>query len=218
MKERMVVVGAGGHAKVIIEILEESGDFEIAGCTSQCGAGDVLGIPVLGDDSILPALYREGLRHAFVAIGDNRTRIAVARKLVTAGFRLINAVSRRAVISPRAWLGSGVAVMPGAVINVLSRVNDGAIVNTGAIVDHDCSIGACSHVAPGAALAGCVSVGEGAFLGIGSRVIPGIAIGAWTTVGAGAVVIRTLPIGVTAVGVPAVIQRKEESCRPGLSR
>jgi UDP-perosamine 4-acetyltransferase len=206
--ERVVIAGAGGHAKVILGILEESGEFEVAGCTNKAAGGTLLGLPVLGDDGVLPELAASGFRAAFAAVGDNRVRRDVIRQLREAGFRLINAVSRRAIVSPRARLGEGVAVMPGAVINVGAEIEDGAIVNTGATVDHDCRIAACAHIAPGVNLAGCVSVGEGAFLGVGSRVIPGVSIGAWTVVAAGAVVIGDIPAHVTAVGVPASIRAR----------
>jgi UDP-perosamine 4-acetyltransferase len=208
LRERAVVIGAGGHAKVIIEILEEQARLEIAGCVSRQPGGEVLGYPVLGDDGILPALYTQGVRKAFVAIGDNRARRSAMERAAAAGFELINAVSRHSAISARARLGCGVAVMPGAVVNVMSRIGDGAIVNTGATVDHDCDIGRWAHIAPGTNLAGGVTIGDGVFLGVGSRVLPGISVGPWTTVGAGAVVIGNLPGAVTAVGVPAVVREK----------
>jgi len=204
--QQVVVVGGGGHAKVIIELLEESGNFDIVACTaSRSDTPAVLDVPIVGDDSQLPGMFAAGVRNAFVAIGNNRLRRSLTHHVVSLGFNLINAVSRRAVISRRAEVGNGVAIMAGAVINSCTRIGTGGIVNTGATVDHDCNIGDWVHIAPGANLAGCVSIGEGAFLGIGSRIIPGISIGEWSTVGAGAVVIRSLPSAVTAVGVPARI-------------
>jgi UDP-perosamine 4-acetyltransferase len=213
--ERIVIVGAGGHAKVIIEILEECGRFEIAGCTSaDAGQRELLDIPVLGDDSILPGLREAGVHCAFVALGDNRARWKKAQELAEMGFTLVNAVSPRAIVSRRAILGRGVAVMPGAVINVLTRIEDGAIVNTGATVDHECHLGGFSHVGPGSSLAGCVSVAEGAFLGAGTCVVPGVSIGSWSVIGAGSVVISDIGEFVTAVGAPAaIINSRRSSCR-----
>jgi UDP-perosamine 4-acetyltransferase len=211
---RLVILGSGGHAKVIIDIFMDAGSFEIVGCTSgdPADAGtSVLGIPVIGDDSALPNLFASGVRKAFVAIGDNRLRQKLTRAAGMLGFELVSAVSPRAVISRRAKVGAGVAVMPGAVINVCSEIGDGAIVNTGATIDHDCRLGQHVHIAPGVNLAGCVTVGEGAFLGTGSRLIPGVSVGPWAVVGAGAVVIKDLPGCVTAVGVPAAIIRNHRS-------
>jgi UDP-perosamine 4-acetyltransferase len=206
--EKVVVLGASGQAKVVIDMLQDGGKVEIVGCTSHSPAdvGNViLGIPVLGTDSVLPGLCAAGIRSVFVAVGDNRVRQRLIREVLSAGFKLISAISPRAVISRHAILGAGVAVMPGAVINASSEINDGAIVNTGATVDHDCVVGCCAHLAPGASLAGWVSIGEGAFLGNGVKVIPRASVGSWSIIGAGAVVVGTLPSHVTAVGAPAAI-------------
>jgi len=204
LKPQVVIVGAGGHAKVIIDILEQRDELQIAGCTSTMRDTDeVLGYPILGADECLPGLFSSGVRFAIVAIGDNRVRFEKMRRLSEAGFDLVSAISRDAIVSRHATLGRGVCVMPGAVINVAVSLGDGAIANTGSTIDHDCVIGECAHVAPGVNLAGCVNIGAGTMLGIGSRVIPGVTIGPWATIGAGAVVIKDLGANVTAVGVPA---------------
>jgi UDP-perosamine 4-acetyltransferase len=204
LTERVVILGGGGHAKVVVDILEEMARFEIAGyCAPEPTPDGLLGYPWLGaDDALRPE--REAV---FVAIGDNRRRMDCIDSLRQRGFRLINALSPRAVISKHVTLGDGVVVMPGAVINAGARIGDGAIINTNASVDHDCEIRACAHIAPGTALAGWVRVGEGAFLGVGTSVIPRIGIGAWTTVGAGSVVVADLPGSVLALGIPARIKR-----------
>jgi UDP-perosamine 4-acetyltransferase len=207
----VVLIGGGGHAKVVIEILEAMGVFEIVGCvTGSAGDGPVNEVPVLGDDSCLDRVYASGVRSAFVAIGANATRRRMSQALAGIGFELVRAVSPQAIISTRAKVGCGTAIMPGAVINSCARIGAGCIVNTGATVDHDCAIGEWTHLAPGTTLAGCVSIGEGAFLGAGATVIPEITIGAWSIVGAGAVVIRDLPGDVTAVGTPARIISSRE--------
>jgi len=209
--DQIVIIGGSGHAKVVIEILQESGRFEIVGCTVKNSAAPfVLDVPVFGDDSHLPKVYASGVHLAFVAIGNNRLRKTLTHEALAVGFELVNAVSPRAVLSPRVELCNGVAVMAGAVINSCVRLGTGCIINTGATVDHDCNIGDWAHVAPGTNVAGSVTVGEGAFLGIGSRVIPNTSIGEWTTVGAGAVVIRNLPPNVTAIGVPARVSCRSE--------
>lgn len=211
MKERIVIVGAGGHAKVIIELLRERRDYEPAGCTSHAPAPAVLGLPILGTDDILPDLRRSGITAAIVAIGDNRARRDAARRVVEAGFRLVNAISARATVSPSARLGHGIAIMAGAVVNAEAHIADGAVVNTGATVDHDCRIGEYAHVAPGVHLAGGVVIGDGALVGIGSSAIPGVTVGPWAKVGAGSVIVRDVPGGATVCGVPARVFRGLES-------
>lgn len=206
---KAVILGAGGHAKVVIDILRESGTLELAGCLHQGGAGHaVSGIPVLGDDSLLPALLAGGTRHIFVALGDNALRLRMIDYVLSLGFTLLTAVSRHAVLSPSVEVGAGAAVMPGAVINADSLVGEGAIVNTGATVDHDCVLGRMSHVGPGSSLAGNVRIGAGSFLGTGTRVIPRIQIGEWSVTGAGAVVVADIPDRVLSVGVPARIVKR----------
>jgi UDP-perosamine 4-acetyltransferase len=205
----VVILGASGHAKVIVDMLQERGEIRLAGCVSR-ESGDVLGLPWLGDDEVLPQLLASGLRRAFVAIGDNRVRAKLIRHLVGLGFGMINAISSHAVVSRSVGLGTGVAIMPGAVVNVECAIEDGAIINTAAHVDHDGRIGACAHVGPGCSLAGNVTIGEGAFLGVGTCVIPGRTVGPWSTVGAGAVVVRDIPSHLTVVGVPARALRRSD--------
>lgn len=204
-KEQVIIVGSAGQAKVAIDIIESSGKYRVAGYTSPDRRRSLLGKPCLGSDKELPKLYRSGISRVFIALGDNRKRLALARQARAIGFKLVNAVSPAAYISPSVKLGSGIAVMPGAVINTDSVIKDLAIINTAATVDHDCLIGTACHVAPGCGLAGNVTLGQGVFLGIGCKVIPRVKIGAWTTVGAGAVVVRDLPADRLAVGVPARI-------------
>jgi UDP-perosamine 4-acetyltransferase len=180
----------------------------IVGCTGvHPSRTDVLGVKIIGGDEQLPRLFAEGVREAFVAIGDNRKRRDLTRTLRTIGFQLANAISPRASVSRFARLGGGIAVMPGAVVNAGAALADGAIVNTGATVDHDCIVGPFAHIAPGTNLGGCVQVGEGALLGIGSRAIPGVSIGDWSVVGAGSVIIHNLEPKVVAAGVPASVIR-----------
>lgn len=211
-RTKAVVLGTGGHAKVIVDILEQSGQIEIAGFTSaETDGQEFLGYPILGTDEFLPQAYEGLIRHAFSALGANLARKQTMQVLDSIGFELINAISPQSVISPNAKLGRGIAVMPGAVINAGAEIGDGAIINTGALIDHDCRIGKFVHVAPGCALAGCVHIGDGAFLGVGARIVPGVRIGAWSIVGAGGVVIRDLEEEVTAVGVPVKVIKRNSN-------
>ncbi|WP_454717378.1 acetyltransferase [Caulobacter segnis] len=206
MSTGVVIIGGGGHAKVVIESLRASGHTVAAIVDADPTPREVLGVPVVGDDLKLPALKEQGLSQLFVAIGDNRLREKLGRKAQGLGFVLVNAIHPSAVISPSAKLGQGVAVMAGVAINADTDVGDLAIINTGAVVDHDGRLGMACHLGPASALAGGVTVGDRAFLGVGARVIPGVTIGADTTVGAGGVVVRDLPDAVLAIGVPAKVK------------
>lgn len=201
----MLVVGAGGHALVSIEVLREA-EYSVRGCVaSHVGASEGLerlGVPLLSSDDDLPGLL-DGGTAVFVAVGANEARSRLIQAAVNAGGTLVSAVSPSAVVSASATIGAGALVMPAAVVNAMARVGQGAVVNTAAVVEHECVVGDVAHIATGAVLAGNVEVGEGALIGVGARVLPGRRVGAWATVGAGAVVVRDVPDGVTVVGVPA---------------
>jgi UDP-perosamine 4-acetyltransferase len=202
----VVIVGAGGHALVAIDVLQ-AGGRAVAGCVSTDGRANAdigrLGVSMLGTEAALDDRLGAGPVDVFVAIGDNRARHDVARRLAEAGARLVRAVSPAAIVSPHAALADGVLVMPGAVVNALARIETGAIVNTGASVDHECLVGPFAHLAPRVALAGNVTIGCGALVGIGAAVAPGRTVGAWSTVGAGSTVVRDVPPGVVVMGSPA---------------
>lgn len=199
----IVLIGAGGHAKVCIELLRAAGE-PIAACIGAPDAKrDCLGVPVHAGDEHLARLRALGHERLFVAIGDNARRERLAEGALAKGWRLVNAISPHALVSPTARLGLGVAIMAGAVINADARVGDLAIINTLAGVDHDATIGRAAHVAPRCALAGNVTVGARAFLGVGSAVVPGVRIGDDAMSYAGSVITRDIPNGMRVAGVPA---------------
>lgn len=207
MKNTVIIIGAGGHAKVCIELLQAMGE-EIAYCVGGEDSPNLcLGVPVLKGDENLDRLYSKGYSRLFVAIGSNRLRERLATLAMDLGYQLVNAISPQAIISPTAELGLGIAVMAGAVINAEATIADLAIINTGATVDHDCRIGKAVHIAPQCGLAGKVVVGRHSFIGIGCTVIPEISIGENVIIGAGGVVISDIDNNLTAVGVPLRIIR-----------
>jgi UDP-perosamine 4-acetyltransferase len=206
----LLLVGAGGHAKVVIELFRAVADHEIVGLIDlnlNLKGASVLGVPILGTDVDLPRLRREGIKHAFVGIGSNQRRLQMGRHLTQLGFEIVNAISPAAIISVSARLGRGIAVMAGVVINADVRIDDFAVINTRASVDHDCWIGEGAHVAPGSTIAGNVKIGRLAFVGAGATAIPGTNIGENAVVGAGACVIRDVPTAARVWGVPAKIMR-----------
>jgi UDP-perosamine 4-acetyltransferase len=203
MTQGVVIVGAGGHAKVCIELLRAS-DLPLACCIGGDDSDDFcLGLPVHRGDVHLARLRGQGHDRAFIAIGSNALRQRLARSARELGFQLVNAISPTACVSPTARLGHGIAIMAGAVINASTTVGDLAIVNTLASVDHDGDIGEAAHVAPHCGLAGNVTLGERSFLGVGSKVIPGIVIGRDVVAGAGSVIVVNVQEGARIKGVPA---------------
>lgn len=201
---RIVVIGAGGHARSVCDILMRDSENEIVGLIDKPGAKGFWGLEVLGDDECLPELLKEGLAtHAFVALGDNRHRRKLAERLCSLGYLMVNAISPHAVISAHACLGRGIALMPGAIIGPNAVIGDGSVVNTNASVDHDAKIGPFCHIAPGSTLCGTVCVADEVFVGAGARVIDSVSIGEGSIIGSGAAVVRDIPAHCTAVGVPA---------------
>ena len=204
----VIIIGAGGHGKVVLDILLAEEKYRPVGFVDNNLSlldSYVCGLPVLGPINALPRLKRQKIRHAIIAIGDNRQRLAQKELVDRDGVRLVNAVHPTAYVSPQASLGRGVVVAPGAKVVVEAKIGDLAIVNTGAIVDHECDVGEGAHVCPGAVLAGRVRVGRGAFVGIGAQVIQCRSVGEFAVVGAGAAVVNDVPDGATAVGVPAKV-------------
>ena len=204
---KILILGGGGHAKVIIDMLLQQKDRYVpVGCVVDNPTGatsSVLGVPIIGDDRCLAMQKQNGISSVVVAIGNNVARKKIFHELQKLGFELPSIVSDRSIVSPFARLGAGVVIMPQAVVGPDSTIGDGAIINTGATVDHDCVIGPFAHIAPGCSLAGSVSVGELSFLGVGTAVIPERRIGTGVMVGAGAVVNKDIENGETVVGVPA---------------
>lgn len=201
---RLVVVGAGGHAKVVIEAARASGLWDVVGLIDPSPAAtSALGVPVLGGDEMLPQLLAGGVSAAVIALGGNALRERLGRQAQDMGFELPSIVHPSALVSPSARLGAGVVVMARAVIGTEAVVSDLAIVNTGAVLDHDNFVGIAGHVAPGCALAGNVSVGDRSLVGVGSAVRPQIRIGADVVIGAGSVVVADVPDGAIVAGAPA---------------
>lgn len=194
MKE-IALIGAGGHAKVIIEIIEASNDKVVFVNDTNEALSDVHGYAVHAD---LPAAHQS----VVIAIGGNGVRKKIAASLPNA---FATVVHPRANLSTRCTIGEGTVVMAGATINSDASIGRHCIVNTNASVDHDCRIGDYVHVAPNVAIAGGVSIGEGTLVGIGSSILPGVTIGAWSVIGAGAVVIDDVPDHAVVTGIPADI-------------
>jgi sugar O-acyltransferase (sialic acid O-acetyltransferase NeuD family) len=213
--ERVIIVGASGQARVVIDILELAGRCAIVGLVDRRVAPGthVGGHPVLGTDLDLARLSDEtGATHYLIAVGDNHTRGLIAARIADEQPRLrpATAIHPSAVIARSARIGEGSAVMAGSVINPGATVGCHCIVNTGATLDHDSVVGDFASLAPGVTTGGDVRIGAFAAIGIGATVSHGIEIGEQTVVGAGSTVVRSLGPGVVAWGSPARVMRTRQ--------
>lgn len=190
-----ILIGASGHAKVLIDILSELSMKVEELYDARPSADQIFGVPVFNEGDLI-----EDGQKAILAVGNNSTRKLLAEKY---NLFYVSAVHPAASVSSYAQIGEGTVVMAQASINPAASVGRHCIINSGSIVEHDCLLEDFVHISPNAALAGGVTVREGAHIGIGASVIPGITIGRWATVGAGAVVISDVPDFATVVGVPA---------------
>ncbi len=209
MKSRCVILGGGGHAKVVIEALRAGTciePFVIVDADPGRKGQLLLGISIVGDDSELSAILESGVTLAVSGIGgvrDNQPRRRIVQNAIHVGFTAAGVVHPGAIVSPSANVSGSAQILAGAVIGPDAVVGEGAIVNSRAVVEHDCVIGEYAHVASGAVVAGNVRVGPLAHIGAGATIREGITIGNRSTVGAGAAVVRDVQDGQVVVGVPA---------------
>lgn len=197
IKYTMILYGASGHAKVIIDTLEALGKRIDWIVDDDANRKELLGYEVRRNTGKYDA--------AIIAIGNCQIRQEKVKELDVKTWE--TAVHPSAVVSPRACLGEGTVVMAGVLINACANVGRHCIVNTGASIGHDVEVSDFVHVAPHATLAGGVSVGEGTWIGAGSVVKQGIHIGKNCMIGAGSVVVKDIPDGVTAYGNPCRVMR-----------
>ena len=214
---KVIGLGAGGHAKVVIDILQTAGDCELVGlldATSLLQGKTIMGVPILGGDDMLPELRGQGVTHAFIgvgSIGDTRQREQLYKRLRQYGFEIVNAIHPQAVISPSVKMRQGVTIMAGCIINAYVRLGANVVVNSGSIVEHDSVVGDHAFIGPGARLGGTVDIGTGAHIGIGATLLQNIRVGKNAVVGAGAVVLTDVPDDTVVVGVPARALRRTDS-------
>jgi sugar O-acyltransferase (sialic acid O-acetyltransferase NeuD family) len=211
----VVVYGAGGQARVLLELMDRAGICPLAGLVDDNPAlagTKIDGLPVLGPTDKLAAYVRVYRIHrAVIAMGDNALRKKFAEHARSLGLRLPVLIHPNAYVSPSAQLGEGTVVMAGAVVSAHAKLGELCIVNTRAAIDHDCELGDCVHLGPGSTLTGNVTVGNETLIGAGSTVLPGLIVGDNSIVGAGATVIRDVPSTTTVVGCPArPIPRKNQ--------
>ena len=194
--DKILLIGAGGHARSCVDVIETGGQFEIVGLIEKTEEikGDNLGYPVIGTDNDLQKLAKS-YQYALITIGQIQTaehRILLFQQAIQFGFQLPIIIAPTAYVSQHATLGEGSIVMHGAIVNVGARVGNNCIINTRALIEHDATVEDHCHISTGAILNGDVSVGAGSFIGSGSVIKEGVAIGKGCLVGMGLTVRHNL--------------------------
>jgi sugar O-acyltransferase (sialic acid O-acetyltransferase NeuD family) len=205
--DEIIVIGGGGHAKVLVSGLKKSGTYKIIGYTDKTDRGSILGVPYLGKDDILAELKEENKKcQAAIGlgtVGKTEERRRLKDLLDGLGFELPAIISEHALVGEEVTLGDGTVIFDGAIINPGSTVGVCGIINTNSTVEHDCRISDYVHIATGATVSGGVHIGENCFIGAGASVVQYVTICRNCIVGAGAVVHKDILEPGTYAGNPA---------------
>lgn len=211
IEKALLLIGGGGHCRSVADSILSTGTYNKIGIIDVDKNASVMGIKVVGTDGDLQALFQDGWSHAFITIGsigntDLRSRLYDLVKSI--GYIVPSVVDSSAVIAKDVIIREGTFIGKRVVINSRSEIGQCAILNTGAIIEHDCNIGEFVHVSPGTTICGQVSVGNGTHIGAGSVIRQSISIGAGSLIGAGSVVVKDIPENVKAYGNPCrVVER-----------
>lgn len=202
-QQPLLLYGASGHAKVVIDIVEKEASYRIKGIiddNQDLWGQELLGYPIIGG---FRSLESQNDVDILIAIGENSIREHVSERLAAQGFSFARAIHPSASLAGHVTIGEGSVVMAGAVINTDSRIGKHVIVNTCASVDHDCLLEDTVHIAPGAHLCGGCTIGKRTVVGAGATVIPNITIGCHVSIGAGSTVVKDVSDNVMVLGTPA---------------
>src|SRR3984893_474925 len=216
--KRVLVWGAGGHGKVMGDVLIACGQWEVAGILDEDKkkrGTEVLGVKVFSlEGGVAEAAKGLDCGRVAIAIGDNYARFAKFQQVRRAGLMPVNVVHSSAHVSRFVKTGEGVTILAGATINPGTTIEDNVCVNTSASVDHDNYLERSCHIFPNATLTGGVRIKEFAYVGSGAVIAPNLTVGKYSYVGAGAVVLADVGLGTIVFGVPAKV-RGDQKKRPG---
>lgn len=202
LTEPITLVGAGGHALVVLDALSHSSrrSERIVVCSEDQAQ---IGWEILGHRVTLLDVAGLSACGFHVCVGRNDVRRRLFTEIDEASGQAVTIIHPRSVIAESADLGAGTFIAAGAVLAPGCRIGRSSIVNHGAIVDHEVEVGDFAHIGPGVTIGGAARIGNGVFLGAGANILPGVTIGENAVVGAGAVVLDTIPADAVYVGVPA---------------
>lgn len=210
MNKPIIIIGAGDHAKVLLDILLEQ-DVTVIGLTDKSIAKGtcIYAVPVIGDDSEILKYKTDEIElvNGIGSVGNTSIRQKVFSSLKEKGYFFRSVIHEASIVSKRAKLGEGVQLLAGAIVNIEAEIDDNTIINTKASIDHGCVIGKHCHIAPGCSFSGCVRIGDCTHIGTGTSIIQGINIGKNVLIGAGSVVINDISDNEKAFGVPARVRK-----------
>lgn len=206
--EKIVLVGAGGHAKSVVDTIESGNKYEIAGFVSneEIGKKVYKDYLCIAHDDNLGRVFASGITNAFISIGymgKGQVRNKLYELLCNIGFQFPPIIDVSAIIGNSAIIGEGAFIGKRAIVNANAVIDRMAIINSGAIVEHDSHVGGFSHVAVGAVCAGNTQIGCNTLIGANATIIQGVSVGSNCIVGAGAVVVKNVMDNITVYGVPA---------------
>jgi sugar O-acyltransferase (sialic acid O-acetyltransferase NeuD family) len=211
MNKKLLLVGAGGHCRSVIDSIDREyySDIVIIDMPERIGER-IFSIPIIGSDNDIGSLFDDGYRQVFIAIGSighPDKRIDIYKNLKKAGFQFPSIIDPTVIISRYATcIREGVFIGKGVIINTGVQIGAFSIVNTGSIIDHDCTIGKFVHIGPGVKMSGGINIHDNVHVGIGSSLIQSISIGKNSIIGAGSVVVSEIGENVTAFGLPFKVQ------------
>lgn len=209
-KQKIVVIGGGGHAKVLIAVIKKLKTFSITGYTDKKDQGKLLGAKYLGTDDILKKLFKQGTRNVAIGIGQIKSaelRKSIYKNLKKIGFTLPVIISPTAIINEEIVIEEGTVIMDGVIINSGTKIGKCCIVNTNASIDHDCKMADFTHIAPGVTISGGVKVGKHVLIGTGANVIHNVSITHNCIIGAGSLVSKSINKKGVYSGNPASLKR-----------
>ena len=202
--DKLVLLGAGGHCKSVIDAVEAMGKYDISGILAP-ESGMLLGYPILGNDDVLINALNQGVANLFIAIGASDIREKLHKKAESIGFSFPNIIDPSAAVSQHLRLGRGIFIGKNAVVNSGCIIKDFAIINSGAVIEHECVVDTFAHVAPGAILCGKVKIGTHTHIGAGAVVRENISVGMHTLIGCASAVVKDIPEHVKAYGNPCKV-------------
>ncbi len=203
--DKIVIIGGGGHAKVVISILKKINTYEIVGYTDIKNRGEILGVKYIGNDSILKNLYKNGVKNAVLGLGfikSNKKRKNVLKEISNIDFNYPAIISNNSVINEDVTTGMGTVIMDGVVINSGTKIGNFCIINTRSSIDHDCIIKNHAHIAPGVTLSGGVEIGDNVLIGTGANIIQYKKVVDNAIIGAGSTVVEDINESGLYGGIP----------------